>query len=76
MHSQAAAPSPSEDPTPPFETLEEKDRQLREMLEPDFLDQLIYYYESSTSKQLLFPANTLNPGEHEEGVAQSLRQAV
>ena len=38
----------------------------------------MYYYESSTSKKLLFPANTLNPGtgEHEEGVAQSLRPAV
>ena len=31
-HSQAAAPSSSQDPPPQFETLEEKDRQLREML--------------------------------------------
>ena len=35
-HSQAAAPSSSQDPLSQFETLEEKDRQLREMLEPDF----------------------------------------
>jgi hypothetical protein len=46
------------------------------MLEPDFSDQLVYYFESSTSKKLLFPANTLNPSDREEGVAQSLRGAI
>ena len=69
-------PTSSQDPLPQYETLEEKDRQLLEMLEPDFSNQLVYYSQSSTPKKLLFPVNTLNPGQHEESVAQSLRGSV
>ena len=58
------------------ETLEEKDKQLIEILEHDYSDQLVYYSESSNEKRLLFPLNTLNPGEHEKTVAQSIRQSV
>ena len=58
------------------ETLEEKDRQLREMLEPDFANQLVYYSESSSPKQLIFPLNTLNRGEREMAVAESIRQSI
>ena len=47
-----------------------------EMLEHDFSEQLVYYSESSNEKRLVFPLNTLNPGEHEETVAQSIRQSV
>ena len=66
----------SQDPLLQFETIEEKDSQLLDMLEPEFSDQLVYYSQSSTPKKLLFPVNALNPGEHEKGVAQSLREAV
>ena len=58
------------------ETLEEKNRQLIEMLERDFSDQLVYYSESSASKELIFPLNTLKPGEHEKSVAESLRHSI
>ena len=58
------------------ETLEEKNRQLIQMLERDFSDQLVYYSESSTSKELIFPLNTLKPGEHEKAVAESLRHSI
>ena len=75
-HCAAASPTSSQDPQSPFESLEEKDRQLLEMLEPDFSNQLVYYSESSSPKKLLFPLNTLHPGEHEKSTAQSLRLAV
>jgi hypothetical protein len=58
------------------ETLEEKDRKLIEILERDFSDQLVYYSESSKEKRLLFTLNTLNPGEHENIAAQSIRRSV
>ena len=58
------------------ETLEDKDRQLIEILEHDFSDQLVYYSESSKEKRLLFTLNTLNPGEHENIAAQSIRRSV
>ena len=75
-HCAAASPTSSQDPQSRFESLEEKDRQLLEMLEPDFSNQLVYYSESSSPKKLLFPLNTLHPGEHEKSTAQSLRLAV
>ena len=75
-HCAAASPTSSQDPQSRFESLEEKDRQLLEMLEPDFSNQLVYYSESSRPKKLLFPLNTLHPGEHEKSTAQSLRGAV
>jgi hypothetical protein len=52
---QAAAPTSSQDPPPQFETLEDKDRQLREMLEPDFSDQLVYYLNQALRKSSFFP---------------------
>ena len=57
-----------------IETLEEKNKQLLEMLEPEFSDQLVYF--SSDMNQLLFPLNTLGRGEREKAIAHSLRCAV
>ena len=57
-----------------IETLEEKDKKLREMLEPEFSNQLVY--SSSDLEKLLFTVDVLHPGEHEEGVAQSVRHSV
>ena len=54
--------------------IEEKDKSLLELLEPEFSDQLVFY--SSDMKKLLFPLNTLNPGEREKTNAQSIRQAI
>ena len=66
---------PSTDSTAlPLETLEEKDQQLREMLEPEFSDQLVYH--SKDMKQLLFPLNTLNPEETDKAKATVIRKAV
>ena len=63
-------------PSSEFETLEEKDKQLLEMLEPDFSKQLVYYSKSSSSKKLIFPLNTLKRGEHEKAVAELIRKSV
>ena len=57
-----------------FETLEDKNRQLLEMLEPEFSDQLVY--SSNDMSQLIFPLNTLNPGEREKAIASKIRNAV
>ena len=57
-----------------IETLEEKDKKLLEMLEPEFSDQLVY--SSSDLKKLLFTVDALNPGKREESVAQSVRHSV
>ena len=57
-----------------IETLEEKNKQLLEMLEPEFSDQLVYF--SSDMKQLLFPLNTLSRGTREKSIAHTLRSAV
>lgn len=57
-----------------LESIKEKNKDLLELLEPEFTDQLVYY--SSDMKQLLFPVNTLNPGEKDKVVAQSIRQAI
>ena len=56
------------------ECIKEKDMSLLELLEPEFTDQLVFY--SSDMKKLLFPLNTLNPGEREKTNAQSIRQAI
>ena len=57
-----------------FETLDEKNRQLLEMLEPGFSEQLVY--SSNDMSQLIFPLNTLNPGEREKAIASTIRNAV
>ena len=57
-----------------FETLDEKNRQLLEMLEPEFSEQLVY--SSNDMSQLIFPLNTLNPGEREKVIASKIRNAV
>ena len=49
---------------------------MLEMLEHDFSDQLVYYSESSTGKELIFPLNTLHPGEHEKAVAELIRKSI
>jgi hypothetical protein len=76
-----ANPGPSSDATAAqptveerIETLEEKNRQLLEILEPEFSDQLVYF--SRDLKQLLFPLNTLDRGERESTIAHSMRCAV
>ena len=57
-----------------IETLEEKNKQLLEMLEPEFSSQLIPY--CNDKKSLLFPVNSLNPGEEEKAIAHSIRCAM
>ena len=51
-------------------TVKEKDRQLLGMLEPDFSSQLVYYSIAGDSKELIFPLNTLKPGECDKAVAE------
>ena len=57
-----------------IETLEDKNKQLLQILEPEFSKQLILY--AGDKKSLLFPVNALNPGERDKAVAQSIRCAV
>ena len=67
--------APSTDSTSsPVESLEDKNQQLLEMLEPEFSDQLVYH--SKDMKQLLFPLNTLNPEEVDKAKARVVRKAV
>ena len=67
--------APSTDSTSsPVESLEDKNQQLLEMLEPEFSDQLVYH--SKDMKQLLFPLNTLNPEEVDKAKATVIRKAV
>ena len=74
----SGAAAQSSDQPPPagerVETLEEKNKQLLEMLEPEFSDQLVYF--SRDMKQLLFPLNTLGRGEREKAIAHTMRCAV
>ena len=56
------------------ESLDDKNKKLLEMLEPEFFDQLVFH--SQDMKQLIFPLNTLNPGEPEKAKAQTIRHAV
>ena len=56
------------------ETLEEKNKQLLEMLEPEFSDQLVYF--SRDMKQLLFPLNALGRGPREKAMAYTMRCTV
>ena len=56
------------------ETIEEKDKQLLDMLTPEFEGQLVY--SSNDMKQVIFPVNTLNPGEKDKAIAQSIRSHV
>ena len=76
--SSSGAAAQSSDQPPPagerVETLEEKNKQLLEMLEPEFSDQLVYF--SHDMKQLLFPLNALGRGEREKAIADSMRCAV
>ena len=77
-HSDGESSPPQEPSTEPasspLESLEEKNRQLLEMLEPEFADQLIYH--SKDMKQLLFTLNTLNPEEIDKAKASVIRKAV
>ena len=73
VSSTAGAPTTFQSTPSDIETLEEKDKKLLEMLEPEFSSQLVY---SGDLKKLLFTINALNPGEREENVAQSIRQSV
>ena len=72
--SSTDAPTSTQSTSNDIETLEEKDKKLLEMLEPEFSSQLVYF--SKDMKKLLFPVNALNPGEHETNVAQSIRDSV
>ena len=71
---ESSQPQGSSEASLPFESLEEKDQQLREMLEPEFSDQLLYH--SKDMKQLLIPLNTLNPEEADKARATMVRKAV
>ena len=57
-----------------IESIEEKNKKLLDMLKPEFGNQLIF--PSNDMTKLLFTLNTLNPGEREEAIAQSLRHAI
>ena len=73
--SDAAAQSSDQPPAGErVETLEEKNRRLLEMLEPEFSDQLVYF--SRDMKQLLFPLNALGRGRREKAIAHTMRCAV
>ena len=54
------------------ETLQDKNKALLEILEPDFSDQLVRHH----NDQLIFPLNTLNPGEEDQAIATLIRKAV
>ena len=56
------------------ETIKEKNKQLLDMLTPEFKGQLVY--SSNDMKQVIFPVNTLNPGEKDKEIAQSIRSHV
>ena len=73
----AAIPQPSVEPAAAerVETLEEKNRLLLEMLEPEFSDQLVYASQEEP-KQLIFSLNARDPGERERAIAQKIREAV
>ena len=75
--SSGAAAQSSNQPPPAgerVETLEQKNKQLLEMLEPEFSDQLVYF--SRDMKQLLFPLNALGRGKREKAIAHTMRCAV
>ena len=75
--SSGAAAQFSNQPPPAgerVETLEEKNKLLLEMLEPEFSDQLVYF--SRDMKQLLFPLNALGRGQREKAIAHTMRCAV
>ena len=71
---ESSQPQGSSAASLPIESLEDKDQQLREMLEPEFSDQLVYH--SKDMKQLLIPLNTLNPEETDKARATVVRKAV
>ena len=71
---ESSQPQGSSAASLPFESLEDKDQRLREMLEPEFSDQLVYH--SKDMKQLLIPLNTLNPEETDKARATVVRKAV
>ena len=56
------------------ETLADKNRQLLDILTPEFADQLVYY--SSDMKEVIFPLNALNPDEKDKAIAQSIRSHI
>ena len=75
--SSGAAAQSSDQPPPAgerVETLEEKNKQLLDMLKPEFSNQLVYF--SRDMKQLLFPLNALGRGEKEKAIADTMRCAV
>ena len=57
-----------------IESIEEKNKELLDMLKPEFGNQLIF--PSNDMTKLLFTLNALNPGEQEKDIAQSLRHAI
>ena len=71
---ESSQPQGSSAASLPCESLEDKDQQLREMLEPEFSDQLVYH--SEDMKQLLIPLNTLEPDKTDKARATVVRKAV
>ena len=70
-NSQSLDPNETRDEV---ETLEDKNKELVEMLGSEFGDHLVYY--SKDMKQLVFPVNTLKRGEEELEMARLIRKAV
>ena len=67
-------PRSSMQPCATIESIKQKDKKLLAMLKPEFVSQLVF--PSNDMTKLLFTLNTLNPGEREECIAQSLRHAI
>ena len=56
------------------ESREEKNRKLREMLLPEFANELIFHGEEL--HELIFPLNAQSPGEDEQKIAHQIRKVI
>ena len=56
------------------ESREEKNRKLREMLLPEFANELIFHGEEL--HELIFPLNAQSPGEDEQTIAHQIRKVI
>ena len=57
------------------ENREAKNKKLVQLLLPEFKKE-IYYYRQKPKKEVVYPINARFPGEHEENVAEVIRNAV
>ena len=56
------------------ESRQDKNRKLREMLLPEFADELIFHGEEL--QELIFPLNAHSPGEDEQRIAHKIRKVI